>query len=306
MQKSNIAELMLNDEVKALLTLCATEQSDTLLTGSDYDRFLHFCRCFPLFYGHPVRSAVQQYLKTYFDSELAIIPQNAEKLWHLTAELLLRSNETVPDFVFASQPFEVQRLPQLSAGDPYTAFPANRLSETHATSWNEWREEMDAILAQACSAPPAQWIRIDLNEQIGDQRPSLYHVEQVLQKKKRTRADHAVLSAQVFRYVCEYCKETDVRVVVHLDTPREIELLKHIEKSVGLPPVLCVANGEKVQDTLVDLICSARVPIALALDYDDFSSYPDFAFAAVSLAKKYPLGRLTVLEDNLQKRFVLS
>ena len=98
MKKSNIAELMLCEAVESLLALCADKSMQTNTSPSDYDRFLHLCRCLPLFYGHPIKESAKAYLKRYFEIDLPIIPKNAEKLWLLTAERLLVSDCDIPYF----------------------------------------------------------------------------------------------------------------------------------------------------------------------------------------------------------------
>ena len=119
MNTCNIAELMLNDDVNKLLALCTPEQKAPPVGASDYDRFLQLCRCLPLFYGHAVLPSAQEYLKRYFDSDLPIIPQNAAKLWHLTAERLLCMGEAIPPFSINEQTKPVL-LPPLSDGKIYT------------------------------------------------------------------------------------------------------------------------------------------------------------------------------------------
>ena len=41
------------------------------------------------------------------------------------------------------------------------------------------------------------------------------------------------------------------------------------------------------------------------LVYHDFLSHDHFEQAVLTLAKKYPIGKLSVLSDNMQKHFIL-
>ena len=305
MQKSNIAELMLNETVEELMSLGLTEQGNALYKSSDYDRFLRFCRCLPLFYGHPIKVSAEKYLKRYFDINLPIIPENAEKLWQITAEHLLKSDCDIPLFSIEEESLQ-EPLPPLSAGEPYTAYVAAVLCQTDAQTWGEWQAEMCARLDQILMQNPLRIIRFDLDEQTSMQRPSLYHVEQALQKKHRSVEDYSLLLAQVLRFVCECAKKSDVRIHLHADTPQVVGLLRELEKSVGLPPMLCFSHDDSTQDALIDWIRTTSAPVCLGLVYHNFLSYEHFEHAVRSLAKKYPIGKLSVLEDNLQKHFILS
>lgn len=307
MKASNVTELMLGDKVEQLLKLCIDGHSEKGRKDSDYDRFLRFCRLVPLFAGHPLQNSAAQYLKRYFDTELAIIPENAEKLWRLTAEQLLLSDVDIASFSIVDQADGGFSLPPLSDGDPYTSFLVLLLAQTQAQSWHEWREELQSTLDAILASDPLRILRIDLDD-VGcaAQRPSLYHVEQALQKKKRTNNDRAILTAQLVRFVCEYAQATAARLTVFLHTPRAVELLAYCHKTVGLPPLLCTVCDCRVQDALIKLIQEADAPIRLALDYDAYASHTEFAHAAKALAKKFPLGCLTVLSDNCKKQFLLS
>ena len=304
MQKSNIAELMLTADVEALLSLCRTEQEEKMYVPSDYDRFLHLCRGLPLFYAHPIKASAKSYLKRYFDIDLPIIPENAEKLWFLTAERLLVSDCDIPYFS-VEQDTPQEHLPPLSRGEPYTAFAAAVLCQTEAQTWLAWQAEMCEKLDQILIQNPLRIIRFDLNEQTSMQRPSLYHVELALQRKRRKQEDYCLLLAQVLRFVCEYAKANDVRIHLHADTPQVARLLNDLKKSVGLPPMLCFSHDDGTQDALIDLIRTTSVPICLGLIYHDFLSYDHFEQAVHALAKKYPLGKIAVLENNFKKHFIL-
>ena len=136
MQKSNVAELLITEEVKALLRLCKPKWGEPE-TESDYDRFFGLCESLRLFYGHPLFESAHGYLKQYFDLDLPIIPQNAEKLWLLTGDYLLRTNKTIPTLSIA-ETTDISILPPLSAGGAYNTFLALILSQTDARSWCEW------------------------------------------------------------------------------------------------------------------------------------------------------------------------
>ena len=304
MKKSNIAELMLCEAVESLLALCVDKSMQTNTSPSDYDRFLHLCRCLPFFYGHPIKESAKAYLKRYFDIDLPIIPQNAEKLWLLTAERLLVSDCDIPYFSVEQDTTQAP-LPPLSQGDPYTAFVACILCQTEANSWSEWQAEMRTRLDQILVQDPLCIIRFDLNESASAQRPSLYHVEQALQRKHRSGEDYALLLAQVLRFVCEYAQTADVRIHLHADTPLIVGLLNDLKKSVGVPPMLLVSSDDSTQDAIIDWIRTASAPLRLGLVYHDFLSHDHFEQAVLTLAKKYPIGKLSVLSDNTQKHFIL-
>ena len=304
MQKTNIAELMLNDDVNKLLTLCRGRQQDNGAYTSDYDAFVRFCRCLPLFYGHPIQASAQRYLRSVFDVDLSIIPQNAEKIWQLTAETLLTATDAVPPFLIAEESTTLS-VPPLSAGVEYTSFPASFLIQTNANTWRTWQAEMRTNLDQMLAQNPERLIRFDLNECACLQRPTLYHVEQALQKKDRTEKDSALLLAQVLRFACAYAQERGAGLLICSDTPHVAKLLTYCHKEVGLTCALCVTCDEPTQDVLIELIQSTAAPICLGLDYHDFSSHCNFEEATVSLAKKYPLGCVTVLEERKQKHFLI-
>ncbi len=296
---------MLHREVEELLALCVTEQPNKPMPSSDYNRFLRFCNCVPLFYGHPIRSAAQDYLKRYFDSDLPIIPQNAEKLWILTADKLQVSNKMIPRFSIDDH-IAPSSLPLLDEGREYHCLDAESLCRTDALTWNAWRTELQRTLDNALAKHRLSSIGIEVGALQSRQRPTLYHVEQALQRNERDESDCKILRSQVLRFVCEYAKELGIAITVTHCMPHTVELLAHYHRSMGLPFLICVTEDDVTRDALVELIRTTSAPIRLGVNRRAYPSQTTFESAVVSLAKTYPLGCLTVLENGLQKHFLLS
>ena len=299
MLATNVIDLLPREELYGLLRLCGTDRCLKDGHASDFDLFVALCKTLPFSTGHSFATSVRLFLQKYFELSLPIIPQNAEKIWKLTAEKLLLSPTPVTESAMAFQEEPSVELPDVVWEKREKFFLTNLLCDTDADTWESWENEMRERLVSVMTAAPRR-LRFDLNLGVSRQKPSLYHVEAALKKKKRSADDCAVLEAQVFRFLSSFCATSDVEMILYIHScGNEVgSFLQHMKKSVGLPQLICVVDGETEQGTLLELLKEGTLDALLALDRLFYPSAKDFETAVKRLARQYPLGRLHIIGEN--------
>ena len=128
--------------------------------------------------------------------------------------------------------------------------------------------------------------------------PDVYHVDSILQKKKHTAEEREMLTAQLFRELCEICLERNIVLLTELncDFYPVGQLLEYAERTVGLPQMYLTASTLQTADRLIARMGQwHRNSMQLALRLSDYPSAEELRAAYRSVAARYPAGRLGVI-----------
>ena len=290
---TNPAELIRGEELYRMLRLCGEQECACGDSASDWEVLFAFSKALPSLAGFGAASRMHRLLQKACGMEEGLTKANAHVFWQRGVARFEKERIPLSSFLLQGVPVltDASTL-QEHEGVPL-AMDAASLLPCGASSFEEWRAYVKDCIFRFFESG-CRTIRFCISHGCEFAEPNPYRVGEILQKKRRSAGEYSILAAQLFREVCTHATPLEMNVLVeaHRDTDA-LPFLIYAEQSVGLPN-LCLATEDPVislQTQSLAVRCASKFTLALLL-----SAFPvehELENALLSVAARYPIGRLT-------------
>ena len=308
---TNATELIWNDGVRDVLRLCGASERTVGNGASDYEKFRALCEAYPMLTGHPLQNQIASVLSACLKINTLLSPQSCDAIWQTAAQMLLDVPTTPMDIIRNMHQGAAIRwlcedncLPEALPQDVEPVLYGNRLWMTTQVSRIAWEDDMRTSLDAFCNAG-CRLVFVRLDEDYTDRSPDVYHVEEALKVRKKSRADMDLLCAQAVRFLASECLSRKLSIILAADCGgRDAEaLLERVENEIGLPALCWTASRAETRDKLLRFHAKPHQnTVDYALELSLYPSETERTLAIESAAARYPLGRLCFL-TNLDLRY---
>ena len=242
MEITNVAQILINDTAKAVLTVQGFS-----LTGSDYDRFKRLCICADRTPDAPFFKYLQGKFEDVFSCSLRLSLENCNQIWTLAWKKLLPS-EPILNVATEKAPV-IEILPPVTAPIPSKSLFWLNGMKISAKKWVEWKDQAWLQMQDAVEA--GKRLTVEIPADVSVQKNSLYSVERHLSGRE---PNGSVWCAQLLYALCDFCRKSDLRgaVICHADLSKLHEILQHVSKLTPIP-CLFLQCENKEPNTLLEL-----------------------------------------------------
>ncbi|MBQ8440549.1 MAG: hypothetical protein IJX19_07805 [Clostridia bacterium] len=299
MRATNLTELIWDGEIAGLLRMCGEDEIFVGNESSDYQRFLAICRSAHLLQGHPFLHRLSCFLREVLKISLFLSIENAEVIWRLGACRLLERAVSREDWKdFSAKPQEEVALPMPFSLDAGRFFKGNDLLNTNAISWDAWKVELQTFCHDAFEKGSAGVLLV-LPKDFCFVSPNPYRIGLSLQKEVNNQSDESILPAQLVRFLAEAClkKKKSLLLRVEGDPSQAVKQLSYTETKVGLPSLIWNVVPQADPEPLLQWSAvEHQTFVGCALFRQDYENDFQWNQALRGYAKRYPIGRLQVVE----------
>ena len=246
---TNLTELWENEAQRGLLALYSASVGRDRPLYSYFDRFFALCEMLTYADGHDEQARCRKILSEELRIDWEPTPQNADRIWMLSAERLLLEPRAP-----LSQAFEIGAYRKAPTLDLAVTAASTRVPdcfwEGEAQSIAQWQNGLRAWLdaTDSCS------VSVTLPDAFLFFSPNPYSVKCALAKACRTSDERYLLMAQTLRELSPILQSREGGLHLWVGDCGEaaVKLLSYLEKSVGLPSVTWSTASGRSRESLLD------------------------------------------------------
>lgn len=305
---SNVAQILIDQEVLEVLRLCGVESTAPSAQCSDYERFFVFAECLPLLAGHPLKERTIFLLQSLFGISEELTIQNRDTIWKECADQLLRRDvtaQTVKECLSTRGTVMLTAKLPILENAPYRHEPSLRHSDFQFdgqmtwADWNTWAKHKLDTLEHAGENE----ILISVPKEYRFQKPDLYHIDLLL-KKGEEAPQNALWLTQQARFLCEECKRLGWTLVLRFECNgnEAVRLFHYLQQSVGLPTLIWSSDDDRTNAAVIEYQRKyGSKNIYFALHENELVKIEDRATLYERVSKQYPFGRLMILTERKEE-----
>ncbi len=296
-----VVDVLGADALREAVCLCGCWSPQEDAVASQYELFHRFCRCAPMLKGTRVLLRSQWLLRHLLQIELPLSEEACDAVWLQAAERLQTEPLQEGCFFFKEDApmlrCDAATLPKIrKRGTPVldgnSLLPSAPVGELSA-----WQ----ALLAQAADdfdACGCRGVALDLPADYALKETDIYHAEQALGKKKRSREEECCLFFQLLRALCPLCRKRGWFLFLKIDGCgiQARALLECLERSVGLPQTVWFARRpDAVSELLTFFAVPREHPAIAAVVAEELAGKRELYRFADALWARYPKERTALV-----------
>lgn len=274
---TNLTELWQDDEKNDALLLCAKPTA-----GSDYAIFASLCEAFALMPGHPIRARAEKQLKALFGCDIPPVPENRDRIWQQTAQILLAREFSRADAerIGQAEP-SLKSIAFISRPEPISDYPdLPDIPETDLAAW-EYR------MTRWLTAFAGKGVSLSLPGSFEPKKPNRYAVEKHL---SAAAPDRDLWTTQIFRFLL-YALQKSTKTILLKTACDPAAVAKLLAMFPIKTPILWMPrNVRQAAQTVALVRACPGIDLSLAIREGDGDPQ--------SLARVAPLGRVHRLKTN--------